>query len=73
MKTKQMYNLVSVCMSVVFLMGIGLLSNQPAMAAENVIKWKCEAHWPTSSSSYKGSLLVVVASFTRTGLAERMK
>ena len=60
MKTNKIFGLVSVFMSVVFLMGIGLVFDQPAMAAEKVIKWKCEAHWPTSSSSYKGSLLTVV-------------
>ena len=59
-RSKRIFGLISACISVVFFAGIGPLSNQPAMAAENVIKWKCEAHWPTSSSSYKGSLLTVV-------------
>ncbi|MCF8033647.1 MAG: TRAP transporter substrate-binding protein DctP [Desulfarculaceae bacterium] len=32
----------------------------PATAADKVITWKCQVHWPSSSSSYKGSLLVVI-------------
>ena len=31
----------------------------PAAAADKVITWKCQVHWPASSSSYKDSLLVV--------------
>lgn len=31
----------------------------PAQAADKVIKWKCQVHWPASSVSYKDSLLVV--------------
>jgi TRAP-type C4-dicarboxylate transport system substrate-binding protein len=31
----------------------------PAFAAEKVYTWKCPAHWPAASSSYKDSLLVV--------------
>ena len=29
-------------------------------AKEKVVKWKCQVHWPTSSTSYKGSLLDIV-------------
>ena len=28
-------------------------------AADNVIKWKVQSHWPSASPSYKGSLLVI--------------
>ena len=31
----------------------------PAAAADKVITWKCQVHWPASSSSYEGSLLAV--------------
>jgi TRAP-type mannitol/chloroaromatic compound transport system substrate-binding protein len=33
---------------------------QPSYSAEKVIKWKCQSHWPTASSSYKDSLLRLV-------------
>jgi len=59
-KSAKIFGLISVCMSVMFLTGILLISNQPAMAAEKVIKWRCQVHWPAASSSYKASLLVVV-------------
>jgi len=59
-KSVKIFILVSLCMSVVFLMGIWLGSNQTAMAAEKVINWKCQVHWPASSSSYQDSLLVVI-------------
>jgi TRAP-type mannitol/chloroaromatic compound transport system substrate-binding protein len=60
MKTNKIFGLVSVVISVVLLMCIGLVSNQPAIAAEKVIKWKCQVHWPAASVSYKDSLLVVI-------------
>ena len=56
----KIFVLVSLCMSVVFLTGICLVSSQTAMAAGDVIKWKCQVHWPAASVSYKDSLLVVV-------------
>ncbi len=59
-KFSKILGLISVCMSVMFLTGILVISNQPAMAAEKVIKWRCQVHWPTASSSYKASLLVVI-------------
>ena len=31
-----------------------------ATAADPVIKWKCQVHWPTSSTSYAGSLLDII-------------
>jgi len=59
-KSVKIFVLVSLCMSVVFLTGIWLGSSQTAMAEEKVIKWKCQVHWPASSSSYQDSLLVVI-------------
>ncbi|MCG6908862.1 MAG: TRAP transporter substrate-binding protein DctP [Deltaproteobacteria bacterium] len=40
------------------------MTGAPAQAAEKVIKWRVQSHWPASSSSYKASLEV---------LAERIK
>jgi len=49
--------------SIVVLSGIVLLAmfsvGGTALAAEKVYTWKCPAHWPASSSSYKDSLQVV--------------
>lgn len=44
---------------VVFIVGF-LTGAQPSHSAEKVIKWKCQSHWPTASSSYKDSLLRLV-------------
>ncbi|MGQ9859757.1 MAG: TRAP transporter substrate-binding protein DctP [Thermodesulfobacteriota bacterium] len=42
-------------------LAVGLLTGiQPSHSAEKVIKWKCQSHWPTASSSYKDSLLRLV-------------
>ena len=59
-RSKRIFGLISVCISVMFLAGIVLVCNQPAAVAEEVIKWRCQVHWPAASSSYKDSLLVVV-------------
>ncbi|UCE33572.1 MAG: TRAP transporter substrate-binding protein DctP [Deltaproteobacteria bacterium] len=59
-RSKRIFGLISVCISVMFLAGIVLVCNQPAAAAEEVIKWRCQVHWPAASSSYKDSLLVVI-------------
>jgi len=59
-KSSKILVLISVCMSVMFLTGILLLSNQPALAAEKVIKWRLQVHWPAASVSYKDSALAVV-------------
>lgn len=59
-KSNKIFAFASVCMTVLFLIGIVLVLNQPAMAAEKVIKWRCQVHWPAASSSYKASLLVVI-------------
>lgn len=49
--------------SIVVLAGIVLLAmlsvGGTALAAEKVYTWKCPAHWPMASSSYKDSLQVV--------------
>jgi TRAP-type mannitol/chloroaromatic compound transport system substrate-binding protein len=42
-----------------FCLVVAPLTAPAADAADKVIKWKVQAHWPASSSSYKGSLLVV--------------
>jgi TRAP-type mannitol/chloroaromatic compound transport system substrate-binding protein len=59
-KSVKIFGLISVCMSVMFLTGILVISNGTAMAAGDVIKWRCQSHWPSASPSYKGSLLVIV-------------
>ena len=50
--------------SLALLFMIMTLTGAPAQAADNVIKWRVQSHWPASSSSYKASLEV---------LAERVK
>ena len=49
--------------SIVVLAGIALLAmvsiSGSALAAEKVFTWKCPAHWPAASSSYRDSLQVV--------------
>lgn len=42
-----------------FCLIVAPLTTPAANAADNVTKWKVQSHWPTSSSSYKGSLVVV--------------
>lgn len=59
-KSVRIFGLISVCMLVLALTGILVTSSGTAMAAGKVIKWRCQVHWPTSSSSYKDSLLVVI-------------
>ena len=59
-KSKRISGVVSVCMALLFLTGILLIFDKPAMAAGDVIKWKCQVHWPAASVSYKDSLLVVI-------------
>jgi TRAP-type mannitol/chloroaromatic compound transport system substrate-binding protein len=60
-KSAKVFGLISIGMAVVFSAGILMVSDQPAMAADKVINWKCPAHWPMASSSYKDSLQVVAA------------
>jgi hypothetical protein len=58
-KSVRIFGLVSVSMLVLALMGTLVTSTGTAMAAGDVIKWKCQSHWPTASPSYKASLLVI--------------
>ncbi|MCJ7500023.1 TRAP transporter substrate-binding protein DctP [bacterium] len=60
-KSAKVFGLISIYMAVLFSTGILLVSDQSAMAADEVISWKCPAHWPMASSSYKDSLQVVAA------------
>jgi TRAP-type mannitol/chloroaromatic compound transport system substrate-binding protein len=60
METKKIVGLVSVFMSVLFFMGLFLGIGQTAIAADDVIKWRCQVHWPAASVSYKDSLLAVI-------------
>ena len=62
MRRKGMFIILVAFLALVVSSG-SVLTNS-AYAADEVIKWKCVAHWPMASSSYKGSLLAV---------AERLK
>ena len=39
--------------------GFGSVVTSSSYAADEVVTWKCVAHWPMASSSYKGSLVVI--------------
>ena len=39
--------------------GFGSVMTNSAYAADKVIKWRVQSHWPAASSSYKASLLVL--------------
>lgn len=39
--------------------GFGPVMTNNALAADKVIKWRVQSHWPAASSSYKASLLVL--------------
>jgi len=58
MRRKGMLTMVLVAL-LVFWVGFGLLSTENVYAAEKVIKWRVQSHWPASSSSYKASLQVL--------------
>ncbi|MBW2092707.1 MAG: twin-arginine translocation pathway signal protein, partial [Deltaproteobacteria bacterium] len=59
-KTSKVFYFISVFMLALAILTSGLtLTNNTAMAAGKVIKWKCQSHWPTASSYYKDSLLVI--------------
>jgi TRAP-type mannitol/chloroaromatic compound transport system substrate-binding protein len=47
-----------------FVVGFGMVTAQDSSAADEVIKWRVQSHWPASSSSFKDSLQV---------LADRLK
>ncbi len=59
-KSVNIFGVISVLMLILALMGTLVISNGTAMAAGDVIKWRCQSHWPSASPSYKGSLLVIV-------------
>ena len=46
--------------SLALCMALVPLTNNSSYAADKVIKWKVQSHWPVASPSYKGSLLVLV-------------
>lgn len=58
-KSVKIFGVISLFMLVPALAGILVISNGTAMAAGDVIKWKCQSHWPSASPSYKDSLLVI--------------
>ena len=58
MRRKGMFTVVSVAL-LAFWLGFGLVSTDNLYAADEVIKWKVQSHWPASSSSYKASLQVL--------------
>jgi TRAP-type mannitol/chloroaromatic compound transport system substrate-binding protein len=62
-KSVKIFGLISGCMLVLALTATLMISNGTAMAAGDVIKWKCQSHWPTASPSYKASLLVLAKKF----------
>ncbi|MBW2050695.1 MAG: TRAP transporter substrate-binding protein DctP [Deltaproteobacteria bacterium] len=59
-KSNKVFYFISVVVLALAILTSGLaLTNNTAIAADKVIKWKCQSHWPTASSSYKDSLLVI--------------
>ena len=58
MRTKAIFSKVFLY-SLALCLVLGPLSNDEVNAADEVFKWKCVAHWPMASSSYKDSLLVI--------------
>lgn len=46
--------------SLALCMALVPLTNNSSYAADKVIKWRVQSHWPVASPSYKGSLLVLV-------------
>jgi len=57
MKSKKVFRIISLVLAIVFFVGIGLISNNRAIAAEEIIKWRCPSHIPMASPSYKASLV----------------
>lgn len=56
MRIKGIFSLVSLSLLAICMILLPL-TNDASYAAEKVIKWKCQSHWPTASPSYKDSLL----------------
>ena len=63
MRPKNLFVMLLVPLLALF-MGVGLIVTDHAYAADNVIKWRVQSHWPASSSSFTDSLQV---------LADRLK
>jgi len=63
MRKRNLFIMVLVPLLALFL-GLGLTVTDNARAADEVIKWRVQSHWPASSSSFKDSLQV---------LADRLK
>ena len=58
MRRKGMFIKILVAL-LVFWVGFGMLTTENGYAADKVIKWRVQSHWPASSSSYKASLQVL--------------
>jgi TRAP-type mannitol/chloroaromatic compound transport system substrate-binding protein len=63
MKQRKLFILVLVPLLAMFV-GLGWIMTDNARAADEVVKWRVQSHWPASSSSFKDSLQV---------LADRLK
>ena len=59
MRAKGIFSMILLS-SMVLCLVLAPLTNDASWAAEKVIKWKVQSHWPSASPSYKGSLLVIV-------------
>jgi len=59
MRAKWVFSMILLS-SMVLCLVLAPLTNDASWAAEKVIKWKVQSHWPSASPSYKGSLLVIV-------------
>ena len=59
MRAKGVFSMILLS-SMVLCLVLAPLTNDASWAAEKVIKWKVQSHWPSASPSYKGSLLAIV-------------
>jgi len=59
MKNKRFFTILLAAMLACWLVP-SLADNNVSYAAQDVIKWRCQVHWPAASVSYKDSLLVVI-------------
>ncbi|UCH23128.1 MAG: TRAP transporter substrate-binding protein DctP [Deltaproteobacteria bacterium] len=59
MRAKRVFSMILLSALVLCLV-LAPLTQDASWAAEKVIKWKVQSHWPSASPSYKGSLLVIV-------------
>lgn len=59
MRAKRIFSMI--LLSSLFLcLVLAPLTHDVSWAAEKVIKWRCQVHWPAASVSYKDSLLAVI-------------